>query len=192
MSEPRTTASRKPAPDAPVVDGDAAASDAVGAAVDADAERLAAEVKSLQDQLLRRAAEFQNYRRRTESELAVARTQGRGEAVETMLDVYDDLKRSLDAAEVAAQDDESAGVAFDALLQGVELVFRKFTDALGALGVEKIAAVGEPFDETLHEAMLQQPADGDGVASGTVIAELQPGYRMGDRVLRHARVVVAQ
>jgi molecular chaperone GrpE len=149
-------------------------------------------VKSLQDQLLRRAAEFQNYRRRTESELAVARTQGRGEAVETMLDVYDDLKRSLDAAEVAAQDDESSGVAFDALLQGVELVFRKFTDALGALGVEKIAAVGEPFDETLHEAMLQQPADGDGVASGTVIAELQPGYRMGDRVLRHARVVVAQ
>jgi molecular chaperone GrpE len=155
-------------------------------------DQVNAEVKELQDQLLRRAAEFQNYRRRTEAELGGARSQGRADAVVTMLDVYDDLRRSLEAAEAAAQDDAAGGVAFDALLQGVELVHRKFSDALAAMGVERIQAVGERFDEKLHEAMLQQPADGDGVTSGTVIAELQAGYRMGDRVLRHARVVVAQ
>lgn len=185
MSEPRTAAARQKAPaeEAP----QAVETDAGG-----DAERLSAEVKELQEQLLRRAAEFQNYRRRTETELAGARSRGRAEAVAAILDVYDDLRRSLEAAETAANDASVHGAAFDALLQGVELVYRKFSDALTALGVERIAAVGESFDETLHEAMLQQPADGDGVASGTVIAELQPGYRMGDRVLRHARVVVAQ
>jgi molecular chaperone GrpE len=185
MSEPRTVTPRKDAP-AEDVPSPAESPDS------GDVERLAAEVKDLQDQLLRRAAEFQNYRRRTETEMGGARAQGRAEAVGVMLDVYDDLRRSLEAAEVAAQDDANRGVAFDALLQGVELVFRKFTDGLAAIGVERIPAVGERFDETVHEAVLQQPADGDGVASGTVIAELQAGYRMGDRVLRHARVVVAQ
>jgi molecular chaperone GrpE len=184
MSESRTAAPKKP----PLAEEAPSPMEEAGA----DAQRLSAELKDLQDQLLRRAAEFQNYRRRTEAELAGARSQGRAEAVTAILDVYDDLGRSLEAAEAAAQDDASRGAAFDALLQGVELVYRKFSDALAALGVERIEAVGARFDETLHEAMLQQPADGDGVASGTVIAELQSGYRMGDRVLRHARVVVAQ
>ena len=157
-----------------------------------DVARLKKENAELQDRLLRRAAEFQNYRRRTEVELGSARTQGRAEAITAILDVYDDIRRSLDAATmVSDQDGAGDSAAADALRQGLELVYRKFGDALTALGVEALQAVGHPFDETLHEAMLQQPSPGPDSPPGTVIAEIQPGYRMGDRVLRHARVVVA-
>ncbi len=154
-----------------------------------DLENLRTENADLQDRLLRRAAEFQNYRRRTEAELGGARAQGRADAVGSILDVYDDLRRSLDAAVQVSEDGTADGATAEALRQGVEIVYRKFTDALTALGIETIAAVGQPFDETVHEAVLQQPSQD--VSSGTVIAEVQPGYRMGDRVLRHARVIVA-
>jgi molecular chaperone GrpE len=180
------------------MDGNGDAAGVAVAAVDElaahaeEAERLRAEAKELQDQLLRRAAEFQNYRRRTEAELGQAAARGREEVVAALLDVYDDLRRSIDAAARAAQQEEAAGPAFDALRQGVELVYRKFGDALSRLGVEAIPAVGQPFDEHLHEAMLQQPAPGPETAPGTVLAEVQPGYRMGERVLRHARVIVAR
>jgi molecular chaperone GrpE len=72
----------------------------------------------------------------------------------------------------------------------VGLVYRKFVDALKQLGVEPIEAEGQPFDEQEHEAVLQQPAP-DGVAPGTVLSEVQRGYRLGERVIRHARVIVA-
>ena len=157
-----------------------------------EVERLRAEVKDLEEQVLRRAAEFQNYRRRTAQDLAAATSRGREEAVLAVLDVYDDLRRALDAAEgVAGREGASPGPAYDALHEGVELVHKKFSDALGRLGVEAIPAVGQPFDEALHDALMQQPAPGPQTPSGTVLAEIQPGYRLGDRVLRHAQVVVA-
>jgi molecular chaperone GrpE len=157
-----------------------------------DVERLQGEVRDLQDQLLRRAAEFQNYRRRTEAELSGARRDGHAEAALAMIDVYDDLRRSLDAATAAMEANPEAGAEphFEGLRDGVELVYRKFGDALGALGIQEISAVGQKFDESVHEAVLQQPATAE-APSGTVIAELQRGYMIGDRVLRHARVVVA-
>lgn len=193
MSNPRTSHSSKTSPtesvEADVVDVAAPVEDAP---FPEDSAHLLKENAELKDRLLRRAAEFQNYRRRTEGELGSARAQGRAEAVTAILDGYDDLRRSLDAATMVSDQDETGdGAAADALRQGVELVYRKFGDALAALGVEAIQAVGQPFDETLHEAMLQQPSPGPDFPAGTVIAEIQPGYRMGDRVLRHARVVVA-
>ena len=156
---------------------------------------LQAEVDDLRDQLLRRAAEFQNYRRRSESDRAEAERQGRTAVLLPALEVYDDLRRSLDAARRVAHQD-AAGMAagsasFEALSQGVDLVYRKFEGILERLGVTAIATAGVPFDVDEHEAVLQQPAP-DGEASGTVLAEVQPGYRVGDRVLRHARVIVAQ
>ncbi|MDX1439852.1 MAG: nucleotide exchange factor GrpE [Rubricoccaceae bacterium] len=154
-------------------------------------EQLQDEVRDLQEQVLRRAAEFQNYKRRTEVELAQAASRGRAEAVLAMLDVFDDLKRSLDAADAAAEE-EATGEAFKALNDGVRLVYAKFANVLAQLGVEPIASVGQPFDEELHDAMMQQPAPDEETPSGTVIAEIQPGYRMGDRILRHAQVIVAQ
>lgn len=144
-------------------------------------------IRELEDQLLRRAADFQNYRRRTQEDLARATEQGRAEAVLRLIDVYDDLGRSLEAADRAGED---RAARFDALREGLELIHRKFTDALAGLGVTPIAAVGQPFDEAVHEALVQQEAEGQ--PPGTVVAEIQRGYRMGDRILRHARVAVAR
>ena len=168
------------------------AADAPAPEPDADAASLRAVVADLNDQLLRRAAEFQNYRRRTESERGQAEARGRERVLLPVLDVYDDLRRSLDAARRQSKQDDAPSQAFSALAEGVELVYRKFETMLAQMGVEAIQAVGEPFDEAEHEAMMQQPAPEEGTPSGTVLAEIQPGYRMGDRVLRHARVIVAQ
>jgi molecular chaperone GrpE len=153
--------------------------------------KLEAEVKDLQEQLLRRAAEFQNYRRRTDAELGQSASRGREDVLTALLDVYDDLRRSLEAAERAAGQDEG-GTASGALYEGVGLVFKKFSDVLARFDVAPIESVGQPFDETLHDAMMQQPSPDAQTPSGTVLAEIQPGYRMGDRVLRHAQVIVAQ
>jgi len=154
------------------------------------ADGVRTEADELRDQLLRRAAEFQNYRRRTEADRAEAEQRGRADVLLPVLDVYDDLRRSLDAARRVAHQDTSSA-SFDALSQGVDLVYRKFEGILDRLGVAAIATAGVPFDVDEHEAVLQQPAP-DGSPSGTVLAEVQPGYRLGDRVLRHARVIVAQ
>ena len=175
--------------DEAVVDPDPAAEatpDAPDEAASAAPADAGEEAGQLQDRLLRLTAEYDNYRRRSVSDRQEAVRQGRAGALLPMLEVYDDLRRSLDAAQQAAD-----GAANDALVQGVELVFQKFSDALGKAGVTPIEAVGEPFSEELHEAMMQQPAPDD-TASGTVLAEIQPGYRLGDRVLRHARVIVAE
>lgn len=172
-----------------VVDAEAPAADP-GADGGQEVQRLREEVEALQDKLLRQAAEYQNYRRRSEGDRAEAVRQGRQAVLLPVLDVFDDLRRSLDAARRATEQDASAAPA-DALAEGVELVYKKFEDALAKLGVAAIEAVGKPFDEDEHEAMMQQPAPDD-AESGTVLAEIQPGYRLGDRVLRHARVIVAE
>ncbi len=160
------------------------------AEITADADGLQAEIDDLRDQLLRRAAEFQNYRRRTDADRAEADRQARATILLPLLDVYDDLRRSLDAARRVAHQD-GASPAFDALSQGVELVYRKFEGLLERFDVTQIQTAGEAFDVDLHEAVMQQPSP-DGEATGTILAEVQPGYRIGDRVLRHARVIVAQ
>jgi molecular chaperone GrpE len=153
-------------------------------------EQLRLDVASLNDQLLRRAAEFQNYRRRVETQRADDERAARAATLAPLLDVFDDLRRSIDAARRAASADDAASPGFGALSQGVELVYLKFENALAALGVERIESVGLPFNTAEHEAVMQQPAP-NGEAPDTVLAEVQPGYRLGDRVLRHARVIVA-
>jgi molecular chaperone GrpE len=157
-------------------------------------EQLRLDVASLNDQLLRRAAEFQNYRRRVEMQRADDERAARAATLAPLLDVFDDLRRSIDAARRAGSadtpDGAAASPAFDALSQGVELVYLKFENALAALGVERIESVGLPFNTAEHEAVMQQPAP-NGEAPDTVLAEVQPGYRLGERVLRHARVIVA-
>lgn len=158
-------------------------------AVSAELEQHRGQVKDLEDQLLRRVAEFQNYRRRTEAELGQVADRGRGEVVLQMIDVLDDLRRSLEAAE-EAEAEEGGGPAYQALKKGVDLVYQKFEAALAGFDVEPIEALGEPFDEEVHEALMQQ--DAPDAAPGTVVGEIQKGYRIGDRVLRHARVVVAR
>jgi len=138
--------------------------------------------------LLRKAAEFENFRRRMDREKKRRREAGKITVLESMLEVMDDFERSLDAAH-DLDDAEDPEAAYESLKGGVEMVFQKFQDQLESLGVEPIEAEGEPFDEQLHEAMMRQPSEE--AAPGTVLEEIQKGYTMGDRVIRHSRVVVA-
>ena len=152
-------------------------------------EQLAEELRKTKDQLLRQAAEYQNFRRRTEKERAEWTPRARMPVIESMLDVLDDFRRSLDASEQVEQQ-ETPGPAYKALKEGVDLVYQNFVEALKKFGVEYIEAVGQPFDENLHEALMQMPAP-EGTEPGIIVQEIQRGYRLGDRVLRHSKVIVA-
>ena len=130
------------------------------------------------DQLQRLKAEFDNYRKR-EARLQSERAQHAAERlVKELLPVVDDLERALEAAE---QHEEAK------LEDGVRLVHRALRDMLRKEGLEEIETGGK-FDPHVHEALLSQPSDAD---EGSVIEVVQKGYRLGDRVLRPARVVVA-
>jgi molecular chaperone GrpE len=144
-----------------------------------DVEALRAERDEYLEHLKRVAADFENYRKRAarDQESLVARAAER--LVRELLPVLDDLERALQAAE----EHEEAR-----LEEGVRLVHRQLAGALRKEGLEEIPTDGE-FDPHLHEALLAQPAD---AKEGTVIQVLQKGYRLGDRVLRPARVVVAE
>lgn len=155
----------------------------------AELDSIRKELGETKEQLLRKAAEFQNYRRRTEQEKTQLIELGKSLVVQQFLDVLDDFQRSLDAAEQVEQQGQESSPPYEALKEGVDLVYKKFADELAKHGVEPINAVGSPFDENMHDAMMQQPSEE--YAPGTVITELQKGYRMGDRVLRHAKVIVA-
>ena len=143
----------------------------------------------VQDKLVRQAAEFQNFKRRTAQEKSTLVEHGKSLVLQNLLEVIDDFSRSKEAAEkLEGQEDPEA--AYQALKQGVDLVYEKFMRELGRLGVEPIEAAGRPFDEKEHEAVMQQPAP-EGAGTGVVLQEVQKGYRMGDRVLRHSKVIVS-
>ena len=137
-----------------------------------------AQIASLNDQLLRLAADFENFRKRARREQEDLRKFGVENAVRAMLPVVDNLERALFHAK---KDDPVA--------QGVRMVAKQFQDVLGNFGVLGFDSVGQPFNPELHEAMGQQPA-GDAEA-GTVLEELERGYRIHDRLLRPAKVIVA-
>ncbi|HEX3455768.1 MAG TPA: nucleotide exchange factor GrpE [Gaiellaceae bacterium] len=130
------------------------------------------------DQLQRLKAEFDNYRKRAarDQESLVARSTER--LVKELLPVVDDLERALEAA---SQHEEAK------LEEGVRLVHRALRDSLTREGLVEIETDGQ-FDPHVHEALLSQPSDAD---EGSVIEVVQKGYRLGDRVLRPARVVIA-
>lgn len=151
-------------------------------------ERLEQERDELNDRLLRKAAEFKNFRRRMEREKRRRYEAGKVAVIEPILEVLDNFERSIEAAR-DLEDSDDADQAYESLKGGVEMVFRKFQDELQSLGVEPIDAEGKPFDETLHEAMMRQPSED--AEPGTVLQEVRKGYTLEDRVIRHSRVVVA-
>jgi molecular chaperone GrpE len=143
-----------------------------------ETEALRNENEELIDSLQRLKAEFDNYRKRTarDQEQLVARAHER--LVKELLPVVDDLERALQAAE---QHEEAK------LEEGVRLVHRALAEVLTREGLEEVPVDGK-FDPHVHESLLSQPSD---MEEGSVIEVLQKGYRLGDRVLRPARVVVA-
>lgn len=141
-----------------------------------------AEAARMKEQWVRTAADFDNFRKRTRRELEDTRKAGREDLLKELLPVFDNLERAATSAQ-RAQD-------VKAVAQGLEMVLRQFTDTLGRSGIAKVPSVGHPFDPSVHEAIQQIETDEH--PPGTVVAEVQPGYRQGERLVRAAMVVVAK
>ncbi len=142
------------------------------------ATTLEAEVVRLREQNLRALADLENYRKRVARERAEERRFAGQSLLRDVLDVKDNLVRAL----------QSRGEAKDLKL-GVEMTLRQLDQVLQSAGVTPIAATGELFDPSVHEAV--ERVEKDGVEAPTVVEEMQPGYRLHERLLRPARVVVA-
>jgi molecular chaperone GrpE len=149
-------------------------------------KRVETENADLKNQLARRQADFENYRKRVERERSETYNRVVADVAAKLLPVVDNLKRALEAeASVeAAESDE-----FRHFLSGVDLINKQLNGVLDALGVKTIAAVGEKFDPHIHEAVVTEPTDD--YAADTVIQELVAGYRLGDKLIRPALVKVA-
>ncbi len=147
-------------------------------ALQEELEKAKAQSDEYLDLAQRKQAEFANYRRRTEGVRQEAYDDGRRDAIAQLLPVVDNLERALAAA----------GEEENALKSGVEMVLRQTRDALTKMGVEEIDPQGQPFDAELMNAVMQGSAD-EG-EPGTVCMVLQKGYKLGERVIRHAMVKV--
>jgi molecular chaperone GrpE len=141
-----------------------------------------AEAARLRDQLLRTAADFDNFRKRSRRELVDAERRSREDFLRDLLPVFDNLERATAHAETATD--------VKSLADGVNMVLRQFLDTLSKLGVERVQTQGVPFDPTQHEAI--QHLETTEQPPGTVLHEVQAGYRAGDRLVRPAMVVVAK
>ena len=155
-------------------------SDAAAAleALVAERDQLLVERSDLQDRLLRRQAEFDNFRRRAERERADVVEYAATETVRTLLPIADDFERALKV--------ESADKEY---VRGMELIYQRFVAALTKLGLEAVAAEGQPFDPNVHHAI--EMVERDDVDDHTVIGEFQRGYNFRGRLLRPAMVKVA-
>ena len=138
-------------------------------------------IAELKDQYLRKAAEFENYRNRTLKENSELILNGAESTVKAILPILDDFERAL-----ADKTDDCKAVK-----EGQQLIFNKFVKALKALGVEKIETQDKDFDVDYHEAIAMVPGMGDD-KKGKVIDCVQTGYKLNDKVIRHAKVAVGQ
>lgn len=145
---------------------------------------LEEELQRLKDSQLRKTAEMENMRKRMRREREQIFQTAREAALEAFLPINDDLLRTLQA--MKENDAESS------YIDGVQLIANKFEDVLKKHNVKRIDETGVPFDVDLHDAMLRQKAEDDSTESGTVLQVLENGYRIGDKTLRHAKVIVSE
>ncbi len=155
-------------------------SSAVAEPPSSETEKLRAERDNLLDRLARLQAEFDNYRKRAARENENFREYAVGEAARGLLPVIDSFGLALKNAEAKPED----------LRKGVELIHKQLLDVLQRMNVQRVPAQGEPFDPRVHEAIEMVPSDD--VPDNHVLEELQPGYRIKDRLLRPAMVRVAK
>ena len=185
-----SSTSRPPESEAIVDEGAADEPSAAGAQGEAPASARSgdplaqahAEAARLKDAWLRTAADFDNFRKRTRKEIEDARRSGREDLLRAILPVFDNLERAIQSAQRSAD--------VKAVADGLSLVQRQFTESLGREGIARVPTVGQPFDPSVHEAIQQvETSDHE---PGTVLAEVQPGYTQGDKLVRAAMVVVAK
>ena len=141
------------------------------------------EIADLKDKYLRQAAEFDNYRKRVATEKGELVKNGGARVMTAILPILDDFERAHENM------DKMEDVA--AVKEGVQLIIDKFLKLLKQEGLEKMDVVGKPFDVDFHEAIARVPGQPDEMR-GKVIDCVQSGYKMNDKVIRHAKVAVAQ
>lgn len=144
-------------------------------------EQLEKEKNELKDALLRRAAEFENYKRRTENEISAIMKYAAEGFIMKILPVYDDFSRTL------LHIDEPNNV--NAIAEGLKLIHNKFSKTLEDQQIKRIDEKGAEFDFNLHEALLQQPVPG--MAGNLIVEVVEPGYIYKDKVIKHAKVIVS-
>ena len=144
--------------------------------------QLENEILDLNDKLLRRAAEFENYKRRTENDQANLLKYSAESFIVKLLPVVDDFERSIAHIESAKD--------IEAIKKGIILIYDKLMKVLDEQGVKKIEAAGRPFNVDYHEALMQRKAEG--VEPHTVLDELEKGYLYKDKVIRHSKVIVSE
>jgi molecular chaperone GrpE len=180
---PVAKASSGVVPPTPPPVGDASAQ------IEQDFDALLADAQRERDEYLdlakRTKADFENFRKRMTAEVQAAGGRGKAEVIREVVVVLDDLERAIQAAGLDPEGDSE-----DGLSHGVLLVFRSLRDSLTRNGVEAVDPKGEKFDPTLHEALSTVASVG--VESGTVVEVMQKGYRLGEQLIRPARVVVSE
>jgi molecular chaperone GrpE len=172
--DPETYEVREGVAPSSVNDDALAAEEAAASAIEGDVVGIEAKVAELTADLQRVHAEYANYRKRIERDREVMQQMAVASALVELLPLLDDIER--------AREHNELGGAFRTVGEGLESVLAK-------LGLEKFGASGEEFDPTVHEALTSE--DSDDVSTPTVTTVYQPGYRLGDRILRPARVAVA-
>jgi molecular chaperone GrpE len=146
-------------------------------------KKLKQEKEELNEKLLRKVAEFDNYKRRTERDFLI-RIQNAGEKLITeLLTVLDDMERSIEHAKKHSEDVNS-------LIEGSELIYKKLLAILKKEGLESLNSVGENFDPEKHNALMQ--VESEEFESGKIIDEHLKGYELNGKVIRHSQVIVAK
>ena len=170
--------------DPPAPAAEAAAPELPAATPEERLAALAAERDDMKDRMLRIAAEFENFKKRSRKEQTDSTNEARERVLKDMLEVIDNLERA-----VAMQTGGNGNVDGPAVLKGVDLVLRLFKQKLERYEVRPFEATGQPFDPRVHEAIsrVEHPS----IPSGSVASELQKGYRVGERLLRPALVSVS-
>jgi molecular chaperone GrpE len=158
------------------------------AAANATPDPAHLEIAGLKDKLLRTLADMENLRRRTEREVADARTYAVTAFARDILTVADNMQRAIGALDAGLRD--NADPAIKSLLEGVDLTERELLNALEKHGVKKFDPAGQKFDPNVHQAMYEVPDPS--VPAGMVAQVIQPGYMIGERVLRPALVGVSK
>jgi molecular chaperone GrpE len=176
VSKMETDEAAAEAAGAPTVQIQDAASGLAAAVVE-----LEAEVQATKDKWLRAVADLENYKKRVKREIDEASLAAVTRLLPSFLPTMDNLERALEVAGPTA--------SIEQLVKGIQMVRDEFTNALRKHGIEAVPSVGTPFDPAIHDALQQ--IDSPDHAPGTVIREFERGYRMGERLIRPARVVIA-
>lgn len=145
-------------------------------------ERSEKEYKEIEDRLLRLAAEFDNYKKRTAKEFQLIIKNANEELISQLVETLDNFQRALESAENSSD--------FESFHKGVELIYQHFGGILTKEGLKEIKAVGEPFDPHLHEAVMQQ--ESEEYPEGVIVDEISKGYVLNDKVIKHSKVIVSK